>query len=191
MRLNKLRPIHDEILEKFQTYAIFQFKKNKTEFDVFYDIVKMPWQLGLLARQENFQLWIAVDIDFNFIPYIDPEQYKKLVAILGIKYDPNNKFTPFAFFKEFNESIPSHLPNIDHNSVRKVVLKCMQIEEADKIYYCGSIEWDKLGGSKKRSIENLEKTRLLYPELYFRIKDRNISVKYSALKRDELQTDPI
>jgi hypothetical protein len=179
MFLSGLRILYAELKKNDNTYCIFKFQKNKIDFDIFYDIAKNPFQLGFLVLKNDFQLWINIEKGFNLNPKLDPDDFFKLAKLLNLKPDINNKFSTKAFFEEFNEKIPRTIPQIDPKYVHHLIINTYNIEEKDKLYYNGSIEWEKTECKHKRRPENLEKTRLLYPELYIKIKDRNISIKYT------------
>lgn len=180
MILDGIIPLYKEIIKNKETYCVFPFTKNKIEFDVFFDIEKTPFRLGFLVIKSNFQLWLNVTRGFNISTVLDREDYKRLKDLLGLKYDPANPFSTTSFFEEFNKKIPAVIPVINSEHRKQLILYSYSIEERDRLFYAGLYEWDKLGSDKKRSLENLEKTRLLLPELYNQIKDRNVSVRYSA-----------
>ena len=107
---------------------------------------------------------------------------KKLQDIVGLKYDPNNPFSTNSFFEEFNKKIPHQISSYQKAYRDKLILSSHSIEESEKLYFNGFIEWEKIDSGKKRSHENLEKTRLLFPKRYNQIKDRNVSIRYSSIK---------
>lgn len=58
------------------------------------------------------------------------------------------------------------------------------------------IDWDKTNSGKRYTQANREKTRILRPDIYDKIKDKNISVKYTndekyAIDRDFSQLEVI
>lgn len=187
IKIDALRELDIQLRRKNETYTIFKFKKNSVEFDVFFDIGTVPYNLGFLLLKSNFQFWIDV-VNGYLVNYIlDTPTYYKLCDILELKNsDPNNKFSPFKFFSEFNGKIPKTLPIITQKQRHSIIPKVFSnIEEAEKIYYYKMIDWDNTTVKKKRSAENLEKTRYYYPELYERIKDKNITVQYTHIEDNE------
>lgn len=184
MVLDGLIPIYQEIKKRSETYCVFKFNKNKIEFDIFFDIGTNPFRLGFLLIESNFELWLDVQQGFRISTMLEREKLKELRELLGLKFDPNNPFSTKSFFEEFNSKIPNTPPHYKKEQRDRIVLYSFSIEEPDKLYYAGIIEWDKMQSGRKRSFENLEKTRLLFPELYRQIRDRNVSVRYSSTKTD-------
>jgi len=84
------------------------------------------------------------------------------------------------FFNEFNNNIPEYY---FREKKEKELLKYYEsnIEERDKLYFDCFIEWSKTNSSKKVSEKNLEKTRILYPELYEKCVRENISIRYKSI----------
>jgi len=184
MKLTGLYPLYKELTKKIETYCVFRFIKNGVEFDIFFDIGVAPYKLGFLIIGEDFELWLKVEKGFIIDTNLSKEDYKRLVDVLGLKYDKENKFSTFAFFEEFNNKIPTSIPDRPKRQVINLFVRFFNLEENDKLYYDGIIEWDKTETPKRRSPENLEKTRLLLPDLYESIKNKNISVRYSATRKD-------
>lgn len=150
------------------------------EFDIFFDIATTPYRLGFLIPGKKFELWMNVRAaDYEIKVSLGTEDYKRLAKALNLKYDPNHKFSPFEFFKEFNDKIPDTLPEISHRKRTDIITYAHDdIEEKDKLCQKGQKDWDSIGNGYKRSAENLKKTRLLYPGLYKSTKDKNISIIY-------------
>lgn len=183
MKLTGLIPLYRNLIEKNSTYCVFTYTKNNIDFDVFFDIGCDPFKLGFLIIKSEFQLWIDVHKGFIINTKLHQKDYLNLINILGIKYDPTNKFSTNQFFEEFNNRIPTNFRKKNKNDLIKLIRRAYEIEDDDKIYYKGLIDWDK-STTRNRRYKNLEKTRLLYPGLYNQIKNRNISVIYTANKNE-------
>ncbi len=106
-----------------------------------------------------------------------------------MKYDPENRFSTKKFFEDFNSRIPDDFRFLKKQELLKLITSTYDIEESDKVYYNGIIDWDKVNNGNNRQEKNLEKTRLLYPELYKQIKDKNISVRYSNVPNKEKEKE--
>ncbi len=191
MVLDGLIPIYKQIKRQNETYCVFPFTKNKVDIDVFFDIKDNPFKLGFLVMKSNFQLWIDVRQGFIISTVLDPKDYKKLTDLLGLRYDPANPFSTNSFFDEFNKRIPASIPFTKRDHQNRLILYSHSIEDQDKLYFDGLIDWDKLGSDQNRSFKNLEKTRLLFPQLYNLIKHRNISVRYSVTRSNNEVPDKI
>ena len=177
MKLSNLEKIYTCIKAENETYFIFEFIKNGVKFVILFDIFKTPFQLHFLQKSSNFSFKVIVEKGFDINPNLDKVDYKNLCNALGLKYDANNPFKPLSFFQEFNNSIPNYNKRV---VVKQELLQFYKsdIEENDKIYFDGFIEWNKLNNGKKVSVKNLEKTRILYSEHYSYCKRENVSIRY-------------
>lgn len=162
------------------SYCVFEFLVNNVEFDIFYDVGVTPNKIGFLPIGDARQLWLDVRRGFFIDDGLTNDQYYTLVNILGLERDPYNKFKPANFFNDFNNKIPDEFRVLNTRERAAIVGRAYTVEEHLKTVYDGQYDWDELGVPKKRSKENLEKTRLLLPDLYLQIKDRNISVRYKV-----------
>lgn len=187
MKLYAIIPLYRQLISSNKTYGVFKYTKNNIDFDVFFDIGVKPFKIGLLLINNNFQLWINLDNDFMINPYLSNIEFKSLIRVLNLKYDPNNKFSTIKFFEDFNSKIPNEFKTIKKKELQNLIITIYNIEEENKVYYNGLIDWSKVNNGKKKTKKNIEKTRLLYPKLYERIKEKNISVRYTINKNLELE----
>jgi hypothetical protein len=180
MKLSGLKPLFISIKKNDLTYGTFKYQVNEISFEIFFDISVVPYQLGFIQRQSTFQLWLDVKSGFEINPVINNQDYKSLVKILQLKYNPDNPFKPQNFFDEFNKKIPNTYSPTSIELLHYVSTQRYDVEEKEKLYFNKFMPWK----SQKRSKENLEKTRLLLPKIYNRIKDRpNISVGYTNINK--------
>ena len=189
MKLDGIIPLYKKLKSSDRTYGVFKFTKNKIDFDIFFDIGITPYKIGFLVMNSNFQLWLKVLPGFNIDPFLKKAELNSLINVLNLKFDPDNKFSTKKFFEEFNSKIPNDFRFVKKQELPKLVNYVYEIEESEKIYYKGIIDWGKVNNGNNRQESNLEKTRLLYPKLYEQIKDRNISVRYSPTKNDEKEKE--
>jgi hypothetical protein len=177
MTLTRLIPLYKKIKQNNETYAFFDFKKNGVTFHIFLDIETKPnYLLGFMVPGTQFNLWIDVTEDFKIDTYIN-EKYGELMEVLNLKSDPENKFSTNAFFSEFNEKIPSDYMKAPKNVLNDIAIKKYDVEENESLYY---LSFRRLPPGWHRTEKNSEKTRLLLPKIYERIKDRdNISINYT------------
>ena len=178
MKLTKLSFIYSQIKLNNETYGLFNFNTNGIAFHIFFDIGKVPFRLGFLPIGKPEQIWLDVNKGFIINPVLPKSEYRKLTRLLNLKYDKDNPFSTFNFFKQFGEKIPNQLISLSNSERAILALKVSDIEEKEKTVYLGQKDWEKSNSGKNRTEKNLEKTRLLYPELYNQIKDKNISVIY-------------
>ncbi len=177
MTLTRLIPLYKKIKQNNETYAFFDFKKNGVTFHIFLDIETKPnYLLGFMVPGTQFNLWIDVTEDFKIDTYIN-EKYGEQMEVLNLKSDPENKFSTNAFFSEFNEKIPSDYMKAPKNVLNDIAIKKYDVEENESLYY---LSFRRLPPGWHRTEKNSEKTRLLLPKIYERIKDRdNISINYT------------
>lgn len=188
MTLTGLIPLYQSIRRDNLTYAVFDFAKNRVVFHVFFDIDSRPnYKLIILAQGNNFELEVEVMRGFTINPYIDAKKYKQLVKLLNLTYDPDNKFLPTDFFKEFNNRIPQSYNKPKKSILLEFAIKKYHIEENNKIYFRGFKIWSE----RERTPKNTEKTRILLPLISERIKDRiHISVAYTDVPNNIENADP-
>ncbi|PTT73795.1 MULTISPECIES: DUF6037 family protein [unclassified Chryseobacterium] len=182
MTLSNLRSIYAGMKNNGESYYIFEFVKNKVVFEVLFDIYYSPFVLHFLQKDSNFSFNINVEQGFVVNPILKRELYSKLCNILNLKYDPNNRFSPKSFFEEFNDKIPV----FKHREKKERELLPYyknQIEDSQNLFYGGTIPWNNIGNGKNLTSKNLEKTRILYPELYEWCKRENVSIIYVRNKK--------
>lgn len=178
--LDNLRPLASSIRTRGETYGVFNFEYNQVTIDVFFDLGKLPFTLGLLPRGTDFSLWFDVETGFRVRSSLSSDEYYELVKVLGIKRDPKNKFSINAFLSFLNSKTPHNCLELSNSDRLSIASRVTDLEEPEKTVYCGIIDWSKSSSGKGRTAENLEKTRLLRPDLYVKFKDKNISVRFKA-----------
>lgn len=189
LELSGLKPLYKSIRQKDETYAFFYFKKNGVVFHVFFDIKTTPekkyYSLGFMVPGTQFNLWIDVINGFRINTYID--NLDELREVLGLKKNQGNSFSTNAFFEEFNQNIPSESIKPPKKILHEIAIKRYFIEESEKIYY---LTFKRLPAGQHRSPENTEKTRILFPKIYERIKNRtNISICYTPFPNNKEEDD--
>jgi len=176
VKLSRLENIYTGLRNDNETYFIFPFKKGKVTFDILFDILPQPYKLHFLQQQGAFSLLLLVSNNFCIDTYLGKD-YFKLMDVLGLKYDPNNKFSSNSFFDEFNNAIPVyHKKDKVDNELSKFYNN--EIEEKEKPYFDGFIKWAKESG-RHVTEENLFKTRVLFPNEYNFCKLNNVSIRYT------------
>lgn len=189
MKLDGIIPLQKKLKSSDKTYGVFKFTKNKVDFDIFFDIGITPYKIGFLVINDDFQLWLDILPGFKINTFLSKAELNSLIKVLKLKYDPDNKFSTKKFFEEFNSKIPGDFRLIKKQELPNLVKYIYDIEESEKVYYNGVIDWERINNGKNRQESNLEKTRLLYPKLYEQIKDRNMSVRYSTTKNTEKEKE--
>ena len=96
---------------------------------------------------------------------------------MGLTTWKNSPFSTNAFFSELTAAFPTSLSKsekLDYNILNKIY----NFEESDKYEFDGLIDWSNSNSVKHHTKKNHEKTRILFPEVYDKIKDKDISVRY-------------
>lgn len=171
-----LRDLHLDILEHKKTYDVFDYSHNGIQFSIFFDVNCTPFKLIFIKKKSNQYLIFDIMNGYLINTYLD-KKLKTLKCMLELK-NGKTRFSTNQFFEEFNRNIPHTIQN--KKISKKTISRIYNCEESEKIYMRELRDWDKypeLG--KHATIKNKEKTRLLYPEIYEEIKDKNISVFYT------------
>lgn len=178
MQLN-LRPLHSDILKHSKTYDVFDYTHNGIDFSVLFDVNCQPFKLTMIKKKSDQFLILEVLNGYQINTYLG-EDLKKLKEMLELHHG-KMKFSTNDFFEEFNRKIPEFISNAKISNT--CLSRVYQCEDCDKLYIRELRNWDKYPELKKHATpENREKTRLLYPKIYERIKDKNISVFYTDKK---------
>lgn len=178
MKLDNLRHLYYEMLKEKSTRQEFDFEYNGVNADVFFFIDKKPFILafGIKLTQAYFEL--EVKPGFEVETLFSHKIYDLITKEFHINYDPNHKYSPFDFLRYVNDKIPHHIKETRAAEPRLIAHYHRDIEEADKIYFCGFINHRAEG--RHVSSENLRKTRLLMGEdAYQRCLAENISTKWT------------
>jgi hypothetical protein len=178
--LSEMRRWHKAIENAGQTCDSFSFTREKKRYTVFLDIKDSPYKL--IICQHNTSLYCSMDVCRGYRIYVK-DYYNELRELLGIEYGMIKKFLPSDFLNELRSKFPDKYASEPRQL--SLIARTFSVEDPDKIYIYGSINWDKItGNTKKRTAKNLEKTRLLYPDVYEAIKDSNISIIYTSEKKE-------
>src|SRR5699024_51197 len=151
-----LRVLHQDMIDQDEKRVVFSFEFNRKGFSCIFLVDIVPYRLYLTTlgtKPKVFEL--EIKSGYKVSTYI--EDYKKLVNYLGLKYDPNYKFKPKDFFEVLNKEIPpkfSKRPK--YMNVLNIAADRRNIEERDKVYFCG---WYKNPSGNRVRAENIEKTR--------------------------------
>ena len=177
-----LRILHKDMLAKGEDRATFPFEYNKKNFSCIFLTDIIPYRLYLTTLGMNPEVF-EFEIEKGYKAKCFIEDYKKLINYLELEYDPNHKFMPSDFFEVLNRAIPTKFRGRPgYQDVLRVASKKRDIEEKDKIYFCG---WRKNAIGERVSKKNLEKTRSAFgDEKADMSKNKNISSRWTD-KADE------
>lgn len=174
MKLDGLATLYKDMRAKKLERIRFDYRHGRVSFDVYFFIDGSPFVLLFGARGYNVAFEVNVERGFEINPRMSSDDYKALCAALGLVYDPDKPFSPKAFFETFSKHIPTAVPTNHAVRPQDVVRFRRDVEEADKVYYCG---WrDNTVRGETVTEKNLRKTReLLGQKAYERCKAKNLS----------------
>ena len=177
-----LRILHADMKRKNERRATFPFEYNKKNFSCIFLTDIIPYRLYLTTLGLNPDIY-EFEIREGYLVDCYMDDYKKLVAYLQLKYDPNHKFTPIDFFEALNKKIPKEIHCIpSYSDVIVIASKKRSIEDADKIYFCG---WRRNTNGKVTE-KNYEKTLSAFGEEKARMsRNKNISSCWTARESEE------
>lgn len=188
MKMTGLETLYRNMKAKNETYTIFDYRHNKIQLVILFDTKTTPFSLLLIKKYSTKTLTLDIECGFNLNTFLG-DKYQLLLQILEIQGGETNPFKPTVFFQKLNTNIPTdtHHYKLD-DETRKVISCAKNFGEKDKVLICGYIDWGKSKNSKTYTQANREKTKILHPDVYAKIKDKNISIKYTDKKEEEVTT---
>lgn len=180
MKLDGLRPLYRSMQEQKIDRYRFGYVHGESSFDVFFFIDESPFILlfGVKGGSYGFEIEILPGFSIN-LP-LCKEIYNNLCMILGLKYDPSNRFSPKNFFEQFNRSIPPFANKTSEAKPQEIAKYYSRLEEANKAYFLGWKD-NKIRGEHV-TIENLLKTRKL---LGVKVSEMSLSKNFSTCWTDD------
>lgn len=161
--------------------GVFDFRFNSIESKVIFRVDRTPYELVFVKKQVGEVLIITVIPGYRLL--FDKETQEHVRSFFETR--PGQGF----FFKGLAELIAKTVPREAKPPLpadRKAICIATGAEEPGKVYFKNLINWDEVNAKslsenkKHRTSANLEKTKILYPDLYEAIKDHDISVCYTA-----------
>ena len=181
--MDGLIDLYTSMKEKGLDHTAFDYIHNNIKLYIFFDIETKPFRLLLIKKHSSITLLLEIHQGFVLNTHLEREKYNILREILEIKNGSTTSFSTNKFFEELNSHFPKEAKMHDLNkdkNIKLAISKAYQCEDAEQIYPYAFIDWDRIDGNKSYSSKNREKTRLLYPDIYKSIQNKNISVKYSS-----------
>ena len=164
----------------------YSFLFNNFKFDVILAIMSSDYEILVAIHSENWGCVLRMDENFNV--KMSDSDYYSLRAILGLSWQ-ENKFSSDKFLFLLSDKAPrkSSLQKIDYKEKLKY-LNYRNVEEKDKIYFCGWNDHLKDG----RRARNFDKTEFYFGnQVATYCRKHNISSLWSDIPRDEkIVTNP-
>lgn len=163
--------------------AVFKFDFGNVSCNAIFFIDEKPFRLSFVKNLTGDIFEIAVSSSFLAVYKSSEEQRLRDFFEVPRGHGVNLIFKRFT--AAINEQAPTSCRSTLNLNERKMVATARRVEEADKIYICGFVDWDTINAEHgtvrgNRSESNKAKTRVLYPEVEKLIASRNISVRYTA-----------
>lgn len=177
MKLTNLYEWYKDIKNENLTYNVFDCNYNHIELSFLFDIGTSPFMLALIKKQSGEVISFNILKGFLIETNLPREQYYLLRKILNIPDKGESPFSTNSFFEEINNKFPNKIVKETHISPF-ILNKIYNFEESDKVEYDGLIDWSISNCGKHHTAKNHEKTRILYPDIYDTIKNKDISVRY-------------
>lgn len=185
MRLDGLAKLYNDMKANDIKRYKFIFSYNNVIFDVFFFVDEQPFKLAFGVKAENFYFELEVNRGFIINPNIG-DKYLKLIEVLGLKYNPQSPFKTIHFFSEFNQKVPQNADKKNKWQPHDTAYYKKNVEESEKIYFCGWFDNEKVGKHVKP--KNLEKTKeVLGNEAYEMCSRKNISSCWTADKSSAIE----
>lgn len=182
-KFTNLSTLHNNMIINNETRAKFSFTYNKRIFSCVFICDTFPFILIIAYLGHNFAVELRIAKDYSTSSYLDNSLYKQLIELIGIKFDPNNKFTPTTFFDIINNNIPEKYEKSNYYDVLLTERIIKDIEEADKIYFLG---FRNNPSNQGVSQKNFEKTNLAFgSKIANSLKQHNISTRWTPYKSEE------
>lgn len=121
--------------QNFDRYK-FRYRHGRAVFAVLFFIDTKPFKLLFGCLGTNFAFAVDVHPGFIINPYLG-ENYGRLCEVLGLSPNPDNPFSPAAFFTDFNGRIPRVATRAGVPRPDEIAVYRRDVEEANKIYFCG------------------------------------------------------
>lgn len=181
--LTGLKVLHKDMVKKGEERVTFPFEFNEKSFSCIFLTDIIPYRLYLTTLGLNPMVF-ELEIKRGYVVECYIQDYSHLMNYLGIKYDPTHKFLPVDFFRALNDRIPSEFKmRPDYKDIIKIVSKRRDIEDEDKVYFCG---WRRNPIGQRVQEKNLEKTRSAFGDKKAEIcKINNISSCWTDYEDDE------
>lgn len=159
-KLENLKALHRDMVFKKERVATFTVDINKHPFSCIFLLEDDSRSLFLTTLGlEPHTIEVEINSYFDVPNQLKREDYDALLVYLNLKYNPLAPFKPLSFFSQIDMLSPNRF--IQKPATRElmaVICKKRQIDEAEKIFFCG---WRH--NAKDESVRqcNFEKTILI------------------------------
>jgi len=181
MKIDRLRTLHQDMRKNNLTRCQFSYSHNKLKFDVLFVAEGSPYELLFGVVGHNCSFLVTVAPGYEITARIKPESaFYKLIELLDLTPDPNNRFSANTFFSDFSKKIPVKVGV--NNSSKLPASITPHVNDADKTIFS---HWkNNSAKSGNVSLENLEKTLKAFgPVIQSFCASKNISSCWSPTNK--------
>ncbi len=182
--LTNLKQLYAKMKDAEVSSTIFQYSYHSKPFSCILLIDCEPFLLYITALgKPPFSIELNINKGFKIEACLNSTDYYNLVKYLELKRDDQNPFKPLYFFQALNDILTNiSVKKPRYTEVLEVVRLYRDIEEKDKIYFCG---WRK-NSYCNVTPQNLEKTQSAFGKKYADFcKAHNISSCWTDIKEKE------
>ncbi|EPH77107.1 hypothetical protein D929_00176 [Enterococcus faecalis 02-MB-P-10] len=182
MKLPNLKKLHWSMKKLDLTVDVFDFSYNEVDCSILFNPdYSTGFSLTLFKKKNALVLKLPVNPGYNLV--IENENFNAFCRFFEIKHE-KGAFSIIEFFSYLNSKIPTKASKNTPRQ-REIISSLLTIDDSQKLHFDHFINWEKARAKnpklkKGRNTKNLEKTRLLYPEIFKEIKNFDISVAYSS-----------
>lgn len=185
--MNGLRALHQSMRAQDMDRYRYEYSHGQATFDVIFLADESPYILLLGLRGGSIAFEFKVDEQYVIQSVYMGDDYSTLVKLLGLRYDPNNRFRPTHFLEWVDKAAPAQADTRSAPRPAHVVRFRREVEEEKKVYF---LSWRHYRNDERGpTLENLAKTRKLLGYRYYVIcRDRQISSCWTDIAADERAT---
>ncbi len=173
--------------------ATFDHKYNEVYSHVIFDTSLTEWKLIFIKHitGDVLELPVARGYRLEIRSFEDYKSFRKYFAIGG----KQGEFKFSDFMPHLNKQIPDAY--VLDDAKRKTVISYNKIDKKTSgIYPIGTINWTEVHikhpqldpDKHHRTVENLNKTRELYPDIYRATKGMDVSIKYGDKPNEKTES---
>lgn len=206
--MNNIFPVKLKLLENYYICQMspnylyvqtFDFTFNNVNCTILLDMSRKEisdsaLDLYFLKKGTQESLSVPMSEDF-YVKAHDWDKYIEIKKFFNIRSENNSKrkFNLFDFFKYVDKHME---PVSEKNMNRRERAQFYRVEEPDAIFYKTMILWDvvhKKNNTQKGNVtaRNRAKVQKLLPDLYERIKNKNITVRFTSENLDEKKEEEL
>lgn len=182
MKLPNLKKLHWSMKQLDLLVDVFDFSYNEVDCSILFNPDYVTGFSLTFFKKRNANI-LKLPVKHGYDLTIQNENFHAFCRFFEIKRQKGS-FSIKDFFSYLNSKIPTKsFPNT--SAQREIISSLIPIDDSEKLHFDHLINWEKARAKnpelkKGRDPKNLEKTRLLYPEIFQEIKDFDISVAYSS-----------